>query len=67
MSKDLLRSILASVGSLIAVFFGVSEQVISVVIDNVLLVFGAILAIVGVVQSYINPSDDDEPRTSKSK
>jgi len=67
MSKDLLRSILASVGSLIAVFFGVSEQVISVVIDNILLVFGAVLAIAGVIQSYIHPSDDDEPRAIKSK
>lgn len=62
MSKDLIRSILASIGTAIAVIFGFSEEIISALVDNVVLLITAGMAIYQIVISGIRPADDDEPR-----
>lgn len=61
MSKDLIRSILASIGTAIAVIFGFSEEIISALVDNVVLLITAGMAIYQIVISGLRPADDDEP------
>ena len=62
MSKDLIRSILASIGTAIAIIFGLSEQIISALVDNIVIVISAGLAVYEIVLSGLKPADDDEPR-----
>jgi len=62
MSKDLIRSILASIGTAVAIIFGLSEQVISALVDNIVIVISAGLAIYEIVLSGLKPADDDQPR-----
>ena len=62
MSKDLIRSILASLGTAVAIIFGLSEQVISALVDNIVIVISAGLAIYEIVLSGLKPADDDQPR-----
>jgi len=62
MSKDLIRSILASLGTAIAIIFGLSEQVISALVDNIVIVISAGLAVYEIVLSGLKPADDDQPR-----
>ena len=62
MSKDLIRSILASLGTAIAIIFGLSEQIISALVDNIVIVISAGLAVYEIVLSGLKPADDDQPR-----
>ena len=62
MSKDLIRSILASLGTAVAIIFGLSEQVISALVDNIVIVISAGLAVYEIVLSGLKPADDDQPR-----
>jgi hypothetical protein len=62
MSKDLIRSILASIGSAVAIIFGLSEEIVSALVDNVVMIITAGLAVYQIVLSGLKPADDDEPR-----
>ncbi len=62
MSKDLIRSILASIGTAVAIIFGLSEQVISALVDNIVIVISAGLAVYELLLSGLKPADDDPPR-----
>ncbi len=62
MSKDLIRSILASLGTAVAIIFGLSEQIISALVDNIVIVISAGLAVYEIVLSGLKPADDDQPR-----
>ena len=62
MSKDLIRSILASLGTAVAIIFGLSEQVISALVDNIVIVISAGLAVYELLLSGLKPADDDPPR-----
>lgn len=62
MKKDTLRSILVAFGTLVATFFGLGEEVISQIIDLlVMLIFGAI-SLYNIVLSVLRPADDDLPK-----